>query len=49
MQFHPEVTHTNKGKILLRNFVFHICKIKKNWSSKDQKLKLINEIKETSR
>jgi len=45
VQFHPEVTHTNKGKILLRNFVFHICKIKKNWSSKDQKLKLINEIK----
>jgi len=46
VQFHPEVTHTNKGKILLSNFVFHICKIKKNWSSKDQKLKLINEIKE---
>ncbi|MDB9979046.1 glutamine-hydrolyzing GMP synthase [Candidatus Pelagibacter sp.] len=46
VQFHPEVTHTNKGKILIRNFVFLICKIKKNWSSKDQKLKLINEIKE---
>jgi len=46
VQFHPEVTHTNKGKILLRNFVFLICKIKKNWSPKDQKLKLINEIKE---
>jgi len=46
VQFHPEVTHTNKGKILLRNFVFLICKIKKNWSSKDQKLKLISEIKE---
>ncbi|QIZ20717.1 glutamine-hydrolyzing GMP synthase [Candidatus Pelagibacter giovannonii] len=46
VQFHPEVTHTNKGKILLRNFVFLICKTKKNWSSKDQKLKLINEIKQ---
>ncbi|MDC0010025.1 glutamine-hydrolyzing GMP synthase [Candidatus Pelagibacter sp.] len=46
VQFHPEVTHTNKGKVLLRNFVFFICKIKKNWSSKDQKLKLINQIKE---
>ncbi|MDA8537531.1 glutamine-hydrolyzing GMP synthase [Candidatus Pelagibacter bacterium] len=46
VQFHPEVTHTSKGKILIRNFLFLICKIKKNWSSKDQKKKLINEIKD---
>ena len=46
VQFHPEVTHTKKGKILLRNFLFLICKVKKNWSSKDQKLKLIKDIKE---
>ena len=46
VQFHPEVTHTNNGKVLLRNFIFLICKIKRNWSSKDQKLKLIKEIKE---
>ena len=46
VQFHPEVTHTNKGKILLRNFLFLICRIKRNWSSKDQKIKLIKEIKE---
>jgi GMP synthase (glutamine-hydrolysing) len=46
VQFHPEVTHTNKGKILLKNFLFLICKIKRNWSLKDQKLKLIKEIKE---
>jgi GMP synthase (glutamine-hydrolysing) len=46
VQFHPEVTHTNKGKILLKNFLFLICKVKKNWSPKYQKLKLINEIKE---
>jgi GMP synthase (glutamine-hydrolysing) len=45
VQFHPEVTHTNKGKILLRNFLFLICKIKKNWTSKDQKNKLIKDIK----
>ena len=29
IQFHPEVTHTTKGKILLKNFVFKICKAKK--------------------
>ena len=34
VQFHPEVTHTNKGKILLKNFLFLICKVKRNWSSK---------------
>ena len=45
VQFHPEVTHTDKGKILLSNFLFLICKVKKNWSLKDQKLKLIQEIK----
>jgi GMP synthase (glutamine-hydrolysing) len=46
VQFHPEVTHTNKGKILLKNFLFLICNIKRNWSAKDQKIKLIKEIKE---
>ena len=46
VQFHPEVTHTDKGKILLQNFLFLICKFKKNWSSKQQKLKLIKSVKE---
>ena len=45
VQFHPEVTHTENGKKLLKNFMFLICKIKKNWSSKDQKNKLIKEVK----
>ena len=34
IQFHPEVTHTESGKKLIRNFIFLICKIKRNWSSK---------------
>ena len=46
MQFHPEVTHTENGKKLIKNFVFLICKIKKNWSPKDQKIKLIKEVQE---
>ena len=45
IQFHPEVTHTNRGKIILKNFVFDICKLKKNWSPKYQKIKLINEVR----
>ena len=45
IQFHPEVTHTNKGKIILKNFVFNICKLRKNWSAKYQKTKLIKEVR----
>ena len=32
IQFHPEVTHTPRGNLLLGNFVHHICKVKANWS-----------------
>ena len=45
VQFHPEVTHTENGKKLISNFIFDICGIKKNWSSKDQKKKLINDVR----
>ncbi len=44
VQFHPEVTHTENGIKILSNFIFLICKFKKNWSSKDQKIKLIKEV-----
>ena len=46
VQFHPEVTHTENGKKIISNFIFLICRIKRNWSSKDQKMKLIKEIKQ---
>ena len=46
IQFHPEVTHTENGKKLISNFIFLICKIKCNWSSKDQKIQLIKEVKD---
>ena len=45
VQFHPEVTHTENGKKLISNFIFMICAIKKNWSSKDQKMKLIKDVR----
>ena len=45
IQFHPEVSHTNKGKLILKNFIFSICKLNRNWSSKDQKKKLINQVR----
>ena len=46
VQFHPEVTHTDSGKQIFKNFLFLICKVKKNWSVVTQKKKLIDEIKQ---
>ena len=46
VQFHPEVTHTENGKKLINNFIFLICKMRKNWSSKDQKIKLIKDARQ---
>ena len=45
IQFHPEVSHTQNGKILIKNFLFDICKIKHLWNSKKQKEILISKIK----
>ena len=46
IQFHPEVTHTENGKKLISNFIFLVCKMKRNWSPKDQKIQLIKEVKD---
>jgi GMP synthase (glutamine-hydrolysing) len=35
VQFHPEVAHTEKGKKILSNFIFTICKAQKNWNMKN--------------
>ena len=32
LQFHPEVTHSTPGKIILKNFVIHICKASQDWT-----------------
>ncbi len=45
IQFHPEVTHTENGKKLISNFIFLICKIKRNWSSKIKKFNSLKKLK----
>ncbi|MDC0524515.1 glutamine-hydrolyzing GMP synthase [Pelagibacteraceae bacterium] len=45
VQFHPEVTHTHNGNKIFKNFIFSICKIKKEWNISTQKQQLVNDIK----
>ena len=47
IQFHPEVTHTNKGNVIFKNFIFDICKTKKQWKLVSEKKRIIKEIKQT--
>ena len=35
VQFHPEVTHTEYGKTILRNFLYNVCKCSGNWKMDD--------------
>lgn len=46
LQWHPEVVHTEKGNLMLRNFVFDTCECKPNWIVDDY---LDNAIKEVKR
>lgn len=35
VQFHPEVTHTAFGKVMLENFIFGVCDCKADWKMED--------------
>ncbi|QCR25042.1 glutamine-hydrolyzing GMP synthase [Pontibacter sp. SGAir0037] len=47
IQFHPEVTHSDEGKILLRNFVVHICECSQDWTPDQFIESTVAEIRET--
>lgn len=34
LQFHPEVVHTEKGREIIKNFIFNICGTKPTWTMK---------------
>jgi GMP synthase (glutamine-hydrolysing) len=35
IQFHPEVSHTERGSEVYRNFLFGVCQAKPSWTAKD--------------
>ena len=45
-QYHPEVTHSEHGFEMLKNFVFEIAGAKKNWSMENYIETTVKEIKE---
>ena len=46
VQFHPEVTHTKQGSILLKRFVLEICKCSPSWTMPNYATEAIAKIKE---
>ncbi|MCC6866434.1 MAG: glutamine-hydrolyzing GMP synthase [Ignavibacteria bacterium] len=46
VQFHPEVNHTEYGKLILNNFLFKICRIKYKWQMGSFINEKVKEIKE---
>ncbi len=45
LQWHPEVTHTENGGAMLRNFIFDVCKCRANWEMGDFIKSAVREIR----
>lgn len=46
IQFHPEVTHTEAGNVLLKNFIYEICKCSGKWNLKNFADQAISQIRQ---
>lgn len=46
LQFHPEVTQTKQGKLILERFVHNICACEKNWTMDNIIYDLIQNLKD---
>ena len=45
VQFHPEVVHSTKGSLLIRNFVYDICKCEPTWTTEAFVEEAIREVR----
>lgn len=45
LQFHPEVTHTPQGSVLLKNFLYEVCKCSGTWKLGDFAIEMIAKIR----
>lgn len=45
LQFHPEVTHTDHGTTLLKNFLYSVCDLKGTWKLDDFAEETIRQIR----
>jgi len=46
LQWHPEVVHTENGRLMLKNFVFEVCRCKPSWLMEKFVQKAVDEIKQ---
>ncbi len=46
LQFHPEVTHTPEGVVLLKNFLFTVCGCSGTWKLEDFARQTIEQVRE---
>jgi GMP synthase (glutamine-hydrolysing) len=47
VQFHPEVTHTEQGKRILKRFVLHICNCRALWTANNIITNILDKITRT--
>ncbi|MDO4569285.1 MAG: glutamine-hydrolyzing GMP synthase [Planctomycetia bacterium] len=45
MQFHPEVTHSDEGRQMLRNFLYNICGCHQTWRLEDFARLVIDDVR----
>jgi GMP synthase (glutamine-hydrolysing) len=49
VQFHPEVTHTPKGEVVLKNFLYDICRCAGDWKMSDFVTETVGSVREQVR